>query len=373
MRAKQATPGKEKAMNRRTFLKSAGVGATATALAAPNVWAKPKTHRWRMVTTWPPGLPHFQVGNGGAEGLAKRIEEMSGGRIRIRVYAAEELVPAFGTFDAVSKGTVEMGHGVAYYWAGKTFAAQYFGTIPFGMNPQGTNAWYYEGGGIQLWEETYKDFNLVPMPCGSTGIQMTGWFNKEINSVNDLKGLKMRIPGLAGKVLATMGVNVVLLPGGEIFPALERGEIDAAEWVGPYQDRRLGLYQAAKFYYHSGWCEPATTSELIVNKKAWNSLDKDLQHIVRGAAAEANVRAISWSDANNAEALDDMIRNHKVKLRLLPEDVIDALRVRTAAVLAEANKDPMSRKVYTSYRRFQDIWSSWAGISEGTYHKYIRT
>lgn len=359
-------------MNRRKFLKAAGVGTAATALAAPNVWAQPKSYRWKMVTTWPPGLPFYQVGNGSAEGMAKRIEEMSGGRIKIRVYAAGELVPAFETFDAVSKGTVEMGHGVAYYWAGKTFAAQYFGTIPFGMNPAGANAWYYEGGGIPLWEEIYKPFNLVPMPCGNTGIQMTGWFNKEINSLNDLKGLKMRIPGLAGKVLAAAGVNVVLLPGGEIFPALERGVIDAAEWVGPYQDRRLGLYQAAKFYYHSGWHEPSTTSELIINQKAWDSLDKDLQAIVRAAAVEANLRSTSWAEANNTEALDDLIRNHNVKLKLLPQEVIEKLRVLTAEVLAEANKDPQSRKVYESYKRFQDNWAVWAGISEATYHQYIR-
>ena len=359
-------------MNRRTFLKSAGVGAAATALAAPNVWAKPKTYRWRMVTTWPPGLPFYQVGNGSAEGMAKRIEEMSGGRIKIRVYAAKELIPAFGGFDAVSKGTVEMNHGVAYYWSGKRFASQYFGTIPFGMNPQGANAWYYEGGGIQLWEEIYKDFNLVPMPCGNTGIQMTGWFNKQIKSVKDLKGLKMRIPGLAGKVLAEMGVNVVLLPGGEIFPALERGVIDAAEWVGPYQDRRLGLYQAAKYYYHSGWHEPSTTSEVIISQKAWDSLDKDLQAIIRGAAAEANVRAISWADANNAAALDDLIKNKNVKLKLLPKSVIEELRKVTKEVLADKNVDPLSRKVYASYKKFQKDWSKWAGISEGTYHKYIR-
>jgi TRAP-type mannitol/chloroaromatic compound transport system substrate-binding protein len=325
-----------------------------------------------MVTTWPPGLPFYQVGNGSAEGMAKRIEEMSGGRIKIRVYAAKELIPAFGGFDAVSKGTVEMNHGVAYYWSGKRFASQYFGTIPFGMNPQGANAWYYEGGGIQLWEEIYKDFNLVPMPCGNTGIQMTGWFNKQIKSVKDLKGLKMRIPGLAGKVLAEMGVNVVLLPGGEIFPALERGVIDAAEWVGPYQDRRLGLYQAAKYYYHSGWHEPSTTSELIINQKAWDSLDKDLQAIIRGAAAEANVRAISWADANNAAALDDMVKNKNVKLKLLPKSVIEELRKVTKEVLADKNVDPLSRKVYASYKKFQKDWSKWAGISEGTYHKYIR-
>ncbi|MFQ6024731.1 MAG: TRAP transporter substrate-binding protein [Acidiferrobacterales bacterium] len=359
-------------MDRRTFLKSAGVGAAASTLAAPYVWAKPKTHRWKMVTTWPPGLPFYQVGPGSAEWLAKRIEEMSGRRIRIRVYAAKELIPAFGGFDAVQQGTVQMNHGVAYYWAGKTFAAQYFGTIPFGMNPQGANAWYYEGGGIQLWEEVYKPFGLVPMPVGNTGIQMTGWFNKEINGVKDLKGLKMRIPGLAGKVLATMGVTVVLLPGGEIFPALERGVIDAAEWVGPYQDRRLGLYQAAKYYYHSGWHEPSTTSEVIINKKAWDSLDKELQAIVRGAATEANLRAISWADANNAEALDELIRKHGVKLRLLPKDVIHELRGRTAQVLEEANKDPMSRKVFASYKKFQEKWARWAGISEATYHQYIR-
>ncbi|MFQ5893410.1 MAG: TRAP transporter substrate-binding protein [Nitrospinota bacterium] len=359
-------------MDRRTFLKGAGVAAAASAIAAPNVWAQPKRHRWRMVTTWPPGLPFYQVGSGSAEHLAKRIEEMSNGRLKIRVFAAGELVPAFETFDACSKGTVQMGHGVAYYWSGKTFASQYFGTIPFGMNPQGANSWYYEGGGIQLWEEVYRPFNLVPMPCGNTGIQMTGWFKKQINELKDLKGLKMRIPGLAGKVLAAAGVNVVLLPGGEIFPALERGVIDAAEWVGPFQDRRLGLHQAAKFYYHSGWHEPSTTSELIVNRKAWDSLDKDLQAIVRAAATEANLRSSSWAEANNAAALDDLLKNYGVKLFLLPKDVIEELRKLTVEVLQAANVDPLSRKVYASYRKFQANWARWADISEATYHRFIR-
>lgn len=361
-------------MNRRTFVATAGVAAAAGTLAAPNVWAQARSHRWRMVTTWPPGLPFYQVGNGSAEYIAKRIDEMSKGRLSIKVFAAGEMVPAFETFDAVSKGTVQMGHGVAYYWAGKTAAAEYFGTVPFGMNPQGANAWYYEGGGLPLWEEIYKPFSLVPMPCGNTGIQMTGWFKREIKSVDDLKGLKMRIPGLAGKILAEVGVNVVLLPGGEIFPALERGVIDAAEWVGPFQDRRLGLHNAAKFYYHSGWHEPSTTSELIINQKAWESLDGELQAIVRAAATEANLRSLSWAEANNGPALEDLIKNHKVQLRLLPKDVIAALRKIADETLADrAAKDPMAKKVHEAYKKFQGSWTSWAGISEATYHQYIRT
>ena len=189
-------------------------------------------------------------GPGSATDLAKRIEAMSNGRLKIQVYGAGELIPALEGFDAVRAGTVEMNHANSYFWTGKTFAAQYFTAVPFGLNFQGMNGWLYDGGGIPLWHEVYAPFGMVAFPCGNTGVQMTGWFKKEIKSVADFKGLKMRIPGLAGKVYATLGVDVKLLPGGEIFPALERGVIDAAEFVGPYQDRRLGLHKAAKYLLH---------------------------------------------------------------------------------------------------------------------------
>lgn len=353
-------------MQRRTFLKAGVSGAAVGAVAAPNVIKAAETFSWKMTTTWPPQLPFYQVGPGSAEGMAKNIEEMSNGRLKIKVYAAGELVPWNGGFDAVQAGTVEMNHGVAYYWSGKRFAAQYFGTVPFGMSYQGQNAWYYHGGGIELWNEVYEPFNLVAMPCGNTGVQMGGWFRKEMNTLEDFKGLKMRIPGLAGKVYTEIGVNVKLLGGGEIFPALERGVIDAAEWVGPYQDRRLGLHKAAKYYYTSDWHEPSTTSELIINKSAYNKLPKDLQAIVQAAARDANITSHTWAEANNADALDDLVTNHGVETRQFPKDVIDALRGITADVLeSKAKEDAMTRKVHDSFMAFKKKHDPWSTLSEG--------
>jgi TRAP-type mannitol/chloroaromatic compound transport system substrate-binding protein len=238
-----------------------------------------------MTNAYGPGAPFYVQGPGSPTDFIKMVDVMSQGRLKIQHFAAGELIPALEGFDAVSKGTVEMNCANAYFWAGKTFAAQYFTAVPFGFNFQGMNAWLYHGGGMALWEEVYAPFNLVPFPMGNTGVQMTGWFKKPIEKVEDFKGLKMRIPGLAGKVYATLGVDVKLLPGGEIFPALERGVIDAAEFVGPFQDRRLGLQKAAKFYHTTGWHETSTISELIINKGAWDTLPDDLKEIVRTAAA----------------------------------------------------------------------------------------
>ena len=254
-------------LNRRSFVaKGAVAGAASATLAAPVIASAQSTITWKMTSAYPKGSPFYMDGPGSATDLARRVEAMSGGRMKIQVFGAGELVPAFEGFDAVRAGTVEMNHANAYFWTGKTFAAQYFTAVPFGMNFQGMNGWLYDGGGQELWNEVYAPFGMIAMPCGNTGVQMTGWFKKEINSVADLRGLKMRIPGLAGKVYASLGVDVKVLPGGEIFPALERGVIDAAEFVGPFQDRRLGLHKAAKFYYTTGWHESATVSELLINK-----------------------------------------------------------------------------------------------------------
>ena len=216
---------------RRHLLKAGIAGA---ALAAPAIVSAQTTFNWKMTSAYGKGSPFYMDGPGSATDLAKRIREMSNGRLNIQVFGAGELIPAFEGFDAVRAGTVEMNHANAYFWTGKTAAAQYFTAVPFGLNFQGVNGWLYDGGGIELWNEVYAPFGMVAMPCGNTGVQMTGWFKKEITSVADLKGLKMRIPGLAGKVYASLGVDVKVLPGGEIFPALERGVIDAAEFVGPF-------------------------------------------------------------------------------------------------------------------------------------------
>ena len=361
-------------LERRSFISKTVAGtAAAGALAFPMVAKAQQTFNWKMTSAYGKGSPFYMDGPGSATDLAKRIREMSGGRLNIQVFGAGELIPAFEGFDAVRAGTVEMNHANSYFWTGKTFAAQYFTAVPFGLNFQGMNGWLYDGGGIELWNEVYAPFGMVAMPCGNTGVQMTGWFKKEINSVNDLKGLKMRIPGLAGKVYANLGVDVKVLPGGEIFPALERGVIDAAEFVGPFQDRRLGLHKAAKYYYTSGWHESATVSELLINKAAWDKLPKDLQAIVQNASAACNVISEGWCQKANSEAMDDLVKNQKVIAKPLPDSVIKALRVETEKVLAEAvAKDPLVKKVHDSYFAFKAKYDRWVEVSEEQYHTKIR-
>ena len=362
---------------RRKFLStSLGAGVAGAALAAPAIVKAQtaQTFSWKMTSAYPKGAPFYMDGPGSATDLAKRILEMSGGRLKIQVFGAGELIPAFEGFDAVRAGTVEMNHANSYFWTGKTFAAQYFTAVPFGLNFQGMNGWFYDGGGIDLWNEVYDPFGMVAMPCGNTGVQMTGWFRKKINTVADFKGLKMRIPGLAGRVYANLGVDVKVLPGGEIFPALERGVIDAAEFVGPFQDRRLGLQKAAKFYYTTGWHEPATTSELLINKVAWMKLPKDLQEIVQNASAACNVIGEAWCQKNNADAMEDLVKNQGVQALPLPDGVIKALRAETTKILDEAvAKDPMTKKVHDSYFAYKKKYDAWAAYSEAAYHSKVRS
>jgi TRAP-type mannitol/chloroaromatic compound transport system substrate-binding protein len=322
-----------------------------------------------MVTTWPPNLPVLQTG---AERFAKRVEEASDGRLKIHVYAANELVPALGVFDAVSSGTVEAGSGASYYWAGKVPAAQWFASVPFGLNPQGINAWFYSGGGLKLWEEVYAPFNLIPRPQGNTGVQMGGWFRKEMNTIEDYKGLKMRIPGLGGKVIAKAGGTVVLLPGGEIFTSLERGVIDATEWVGPMHDLRMGFYKAAKYYYYPGLHEPGTCLEVMFNKQKYEALPKDLQMIIDAAAMETNLWSLSEFEAGNGAALQTLIAEHKVDLRKFPDELLDSLRKLAKETMEEeADKDAMSRKVHEAFKKFKEQVGIWGSVSENAYYNVI--
>lgn len=354
-------------MKRRDFIKSAGIGALATsaiAVSSQAFAAKPE-FKWKMVTTWPKNFPVLGTN---ANYLAKIIEEMSGGRIRIKVYGANELVPAFEAFDVVSRGTAQMGHGAAYYWKGKNEATQFFAAIPFGMNAQELNAWLYYGGGMTLWEELYDRFNLIPTAIGNSGVQMAGWFRKEINSVDDLKGLKMRIPGLGGEVLKRAGGTPVNLPGGEIFTSLQSGAIDATEWVGPYNDMAFGLYKAAKNYYYPGWHEPGSTLETFINKDAFNELSADLQAIVKHACKDANMDMISEFTAKNNQALETLVSKHKVNLRPLPDDVLKKLHGLSNIVVQEvADKNAFSQKVYASYSGFQQQAMKWTDVSEYAY------
>ncbi len=355
-------------VDRRKFLKGGFAAAvTGAAVAAPAIVRadSKKTFRFKMTSAYPPGSPFYTTGPGSATDFCQRVEAMSGGRLKIKFYAAKELIPALAGFDAVREGTVDMNWANAYFWAGKSFAAQYFTTVPFGLDALGMNAWLYHGGGQQLWDEVYAPFGLKALPVGNTGMQMTGWFRKPINSVGDFKGLRMRIPGLAGKVYEQLGVSVKLLPGGEIFPALQRGVIDAAEFVGPYLDRKLGLHNAAKHYYTPGWHEPSNVSELLMNKSTWDSLPKDLQAVVVNAAAACNEVSFAWCNANNAEALKDLVDNHGVKLGRLSPQIIERLREVTFDTLTTLTaKDPMAKKVHTHYFAFKKNVDSWLNTSE---------
>jgi TRAP-type mannitol/chloroaromatic compound transport system substrate-binding protein len=371
-------------MKRRDFLMKAGLGAVAAAAAtagiigcekkeeakkeAPAVITKKKIE-WRMVTTWPPKLPVLQDG---CERLAQRMLEVSDGQLEIKVFAAGELVPALESFQAASDGTVEAGSGAAYYWAGKEPATQWFSAVPFGMNAQGMAAWFHGGDGMKLWEECYAPFNLVPRPGGSTGVQMGGWFNKKINTIDDFQGLKMRIPGLGGKVVAKAGGTVVLLPGGEIFTSLERGVIDATEWVGPLHDLRMGFWEAAKYYYYPGWHEPGTYLEYFFNKKAYESLPKDLQHMLDAVCMENELWVLSQFEARNGAALQELITKHNVQLIQFPEAVLESLRKLSQEVVdEEAQKTPMATKVNDSFKAFQKVAGAWGSVSEKAYYDII--
>jgi TRAP-type mannitol/chloroaromatic compound transport system substrate-binding protein len=317
---------------------------------------------WSMATSWPPGLPGLGTG---AQNLADRVTRASGGRLEIKLYAAGELVPAFEVFDAVSRGAVEMGHGASYYHKGKVDAAQFFTAIPFGLNAQEMNSWLYYGDGLKLWRELYEPFNLVPFPAGNSGVQMGGWFNKEINSVDDLKGLKMRIPGLGGEVLRRAGGTPVTLPGSEIFTALQTGTIDASEWVGPYNDLAFGLQKAARYYYYPGWQEVGPTLELIVNRDAWMSLPDDLKAIVDITAQAVNCDMLAQYVHGNTTALQTLKSDPNVELRSFPPEVLGLLNEIADEVVAEmAAADPAIARIYESFTEYRDIAAEWQRISE---------
>lgn len=359
----------------REWGKGALLGFAALVLVACNgsektediakVEAKAEVIHWKMVTTWPKNFPVLGTG---AEILAKNIEGMSGGRLNIKVYAAGELVPPLEVFDAVSRGTAEMGHGASYYWKGKVPAAQFFTAVPFGFTAQEINSWIHQGGGLALWEEMYAPFNLIPMAAGNAGVQMGGWFNKEINSLADFQGLKMRIPGLGGEVLKKVGGTPINLPGGEIFTALQTGVIDATEFAGPYNDLAFGLYKAAKYYYYPGWHEPGSSMEVIYNKEAFESLPNDLQMIVRAATRQANAEMLDEFTALNNSALQTLINEHNVILKPFPADVLSALKKAADETVAEvAAEDPMSQKVYDSFKDFGYKVKAWHEVSERAY------
>ena len=357
-------------MKRRHLLAAGGSAALAACTPQPQGAA---THAgvahfdWKMVTSWPADFPG--LGTAVAR-LAKALAQASDGRLTVQIFAGNTLVAPFEVFDAVAQGKAEMGHSAAYYWRAKSAAAPFFCAVPFGLTAQEMNGWLYHGGGLALWRELYAKFGLVPFPCGNTGVQMAGWFNREITSVEDLRGLKMRIPGLGGDVMARLGALPVNISGGEIFAALQQGAIDAAEWVAPYNDLAFGLYRAAKYCYYPGWQEPGPTLECIVNEKAWQALPPDLQAIVEACCRAANDDMLAEYTSNNQDALHKLQTQHHVEFRRLPDSVLQALREQSALVLADlAAKDPFAQRVHDSFVVYRDRMRAWAAVSDVPYYQ----
>ena len=360
--------------DRRRFLATASgsmaAATAATVLDAPNVIAQPKI-RWRMSTAYTPALDVLQ---GVAERLAKIVDEMSGGRFRIEVFPGGQIVSPLDCFDAASKGTIEAFMAVASYWAAREPAMEWFMTVPFGMNPEGMAAWYHDGDGLRLWEETYAAFNLVPRPSLSNAPQMGGWFRRKINTTADYKGLKMRIAGLGGQVITRAGATAVLTPAAEVYPSLERGVIDAAEWVGPHDDMKLGLHQTGRYYYYPGWHEPGTVQEFGFNKKAYEALPVDLRRMLDHAVAATHVYGLTDYHTKNAIALSRLHTEFKGKVEVLPFPVSvlrDLKKLATEVIRQNSEKTPMARKVHASFTKFQALVGPWDHVAEGAYHQSV--
>jgi TRAP-type mannitol/chloroaromatic compound transport system substrate-binding protein len=359
---------------RRRFLANAGRGAAAAAaasiVAAPSVIAQPKV-QWRMSTAWT-GV--FDIVQGAAERLAKVVEETSGGRFRIEVFPGGQIMQPFDCFDAAAQGKIEAFMGSPQYWKDKEPAIEWFCTIPFGMNPAGMTAWFYQGDGLKLWEETYAAFNLVPRPAMGNAPQMAGWFRKKINAIGDYKGLKMRVPNLGGKVYARAGATTVLTPLGEVYAALERGVIDAADLIGPHDDMKASLHRTARYYYYPGWHEPGTMLDFGFNRKAYEALPADLRHTLDHAAAAVQVYGSTAFYTKNAVALERLRTEFKGKVEVLPlpVPVLRDLRKLAADVLKEeSEKTPTARKVHASFTKFQALVGPWDTIAEGAYHRFV--
>jgi TRAP-type mannitol/chloroaromatic compound transport system substrate-binding protein len=361
-------------MERREFLKQGGAVATgvgATALAAPAVvTAQSPTLQWRLASSFPKSL---DILYGTAEFFARRVSEMTGGRFQIRVHAGGEIVPPLQVLDAVQNGTIECGHTASYYYFGKNPAFAFDTTIPFGMNTRQHNAWMYAGGGLELMRELFKEYGCVNFPAGNTGAQMGGWFRKEIKSPADLKGLKMRIAGLAGQMLAKLGTVPQQIAGGEIYQALERGSIDAVEWTVPYDDEKLGLSKVAKYYYYPGFWEGTAQLSVLINLKKWEELPAEYKAIVEAAAAESGVTMTARYDAKNPEALRRLVAAG-TQLRAFPRPVMEAARKSALELYEELSaKSPHFKKIYEAWNKFRAEETLWFRVSEHSFDSFMNS
>ncbi|HMM53449.1 MAG TPA: TRAP transporter substrate-binding protein [Candidatus Desulfobacillus sp.] len=357
-------------MERRKFIQHAGLAGILAAGVAPAVHAQGANIRWRLASSFPKGLDTLF---GAAELFGRKVKEMSGGKFEISVHAGGELVPPFGVVDAVQQGTVECAHSASYYFYGKDEAFSLDCAIPFGLNARQMTAWMYEGNGLKLLREFFAGYNIVNFPMGNTGAQMGGWFRKPINSLKDMKGLKMRISNLAGAVVSRFGVVPQSLPGSEVYQALEKGTIDAVEWVGPYDDLKLGFYKVAKNYLYPAWWEGGPQISLYVNNKAYDALSADYKAMLECAAAIAHTDILAKYDARNPKALKELVGNG-VKLQRMPKDVMDAGWKASQEVYAEISaKNPRWKKIYDDMVEFRREENQWFRFAEGSFDNYMQS
>lgn len=362
-------------MKRRSFIKKSAavtsIGGLVAGCASENTSSGEaaavitnRQIRWRLISSFPRSLDTIY---GAAEVFAQRVHALTDGKFDIRVYPAGEIVPYDQVLESVQKGTVQMGHTASYYFKGKNPALPFDCSVPFGLTSRQQTAWMMHAGGMELMRELFSDFNIVNFLGGNTGIQMGGWFRKEINSLADLRGLKMRIPGLGGEVMDRMGVGVEQIAGGEVYPALERGAIDAAEWVGPYDDEKLGFHRVAKYYYYPGWWEPGPALSFYINKDEWAKLPKVYQEAVSTASIAASTSMQSSYDAKNPAAFARLI-NEGVELRPFPDELMAEAEKQAFDIMQEqASSDAAYNKVYSAFKTFRDESYRWFSSSENTY------
>jgi len=357
-------------MERRKFIKHTGMAGILAAGSAPAFAQGAPEVKWRLASSFPKSLDTIF---GAAEVISKRVASATNNKFQIQTFAAGEIVPAFGVVDAVQQATIQCAHTAPYYFFGKDPTFAFACAIPFGMNQRMQNAWMYHGGGLELMREFFKDYNIINFPAGNTGAQMGGFFRKELKTVADLKGLKFRVGGFAGQVLQKLGVVPQQIPGGDIYPALEKGTIDAAEWVGPYDDEKLGLGKVAKYYYYPGWWEGGPELDLMVNTKAWADLPKDYQSILEAACYEANVDMMAKYDALNPAALRRLVGSG-VQLRPFPRELMQACWKAANEVFDETSaSNPRFKKVYEPWRKFRDENILWFRVAEQNFDTFMAT
>ena len=358
------------ACGKKEAAKSEAPASQSSAPSAPAVHGAMPEVKWRLTSSFPKSVDTIY---GGAEVLANRVRSITGGKFDIRVFAGGEIVPGLQALDAVQQGTVECCHTCSYYYVGKDKTFGFGTSVPFGMNARQMNAWIYYGGGQKLLDEFYAGYNVLSFAGGNTGTQMGGWFRKEVKTLEDLKGLKMRIAGLGGAVFSALGAVPQQIAGGDIYPALEKGTIDAAEWVGPYDDEKLGFYKVAKNYYYPGWWEPGPVIHFFVNKAEWAKLPKEYQEAFQAAAFESNVTMMSEYDHKNPAALSKLLQNG-VKLQAYSQEILDAAYKAALQLYAdEAGKNPAFKKIYAEFDKYRMTQNAWFSVAEMRMDSFLQS